>query len=339
MANSLVSSSNINSNYPVAGANNDTQGFRDNFAAIKNSFNQTAYELTEIRNKAVFKTTISGDTLDNDLNNNVVYRAQLQAYSETFFNKGNSGEGITINYQHGNFQKVVTTDDFDLNFLNFPGDNSIGRLTLWIVVTDVNHSVKLPPTVSYGLGARYIDGDRIVFPEIGNYLIEIISVNSGASYWIVAVSGLNEFGNAVSGSGNTVGGLPIASPSQFGVVKIDGYTIEINAGVISVVGGTVAPSDQRLKSNVETITDALETNRRLRGVEYTMNSTQKRGIGVVAQETQAALPQVVETRPDGYLGVHYGNMSGLFIECIKQLESQIRLLEQRIDKLSGIDKQ
>lgn len=338
MANSQVSSNSINSNYPVAGVNNDSKGFRDNFAAIKNAFNTTAYELSELRSKAVLKTALSSAVLENDLNNNTIYRARLSAYSETFYNIGNSNEGITINYELGNFQKVTSTNDFDLNFINFPNGTAVGRVCLWVVVTDSAHSIKLPPSVTYGLGARFIDGDRIVFPDLGNYLIEILSVNSGSNYWVVGISGLNEFGNAVSSSNTTVGGLPIASPSQFGVVKVDGITIEINNGIISVVGGTVAPSDVRLKSNVATITNALEINRNLRGVCYTMNSTQQPGIGVIAQETAQVLPEVVKQGQDGYLGVNYGNMSGLFIECIKQLESKIQILEQELQQLRSLDK-
>ena len=131
MANSQVSSNSINSNYPVAGVNNDSKGFRDNFAAIKNAFNTTAYELSELRSKAVLKTALSSAVLENDLNNNTIYRARLSAYSETFYNIGNSNEGITINYELGNFQKVTSTNDFDLNFINkFVSLHLLARLSL-----------------------------------------------------------------------------------------------------------------------------------------------------------------------------------------------------------------
>ena len=97
----------------------------------------------------------------------------------------------------------------------------------------------------------------------------------------------------------------------------------------------VAYSDRRIKENIETITGALEKVTRLRGVTYTRvdleDKTEK--MGVIAQETQEVIPQVVLEGTDGILSVAYGNMSGLFIEAFKEQQTLIYSQQAQIDEL------
>lgn len=108
------------------------------------------------------------------------------------------------------------------------------------------------------------------------------------------------------------------------------------AGKASLAGDTftgvvtapnfVSSSDARLKSEIETITEALAIVCALRGVRFTMDGT--RQIGVVAQEVAAVLPEVVRADPQtGYLSVAYGNITGLLIEAIKDLAARVAVLE------------
>jgi len=57
----------------------------------------------------------------------------------------------------------------------------------------------------------------------------------------------------------------------------------------------------------------------------------KKQIGVIAQEVEKILPELVEMRPDGYKGVHYDNIIGLLIESIKEQQKQINELKEKID--------
>ena len=82
----------------------------------------------------------------------------------------------------------------------------------------------------------------------------------------------------------------------------------------------VSSSDQRLKSDIETIGDALSLVRDLRGVRYTMDGAP--GIGVIAQEVEPILPEIV-SEADGLKRVAYGNLAGLLIEAIKVLADEI----------------
>jgi hypothetical protein len=87
----------------------------------------------------------------------------------------------------------------------------------------------------------------------------------------------------------------------------------------------VSSSDARLKSEVETIAEALELVSALRGVRFTMDGS--RQIGVIAQEVEAVLPEVVRDNEAGQLSVAYGNITGLLIEAVKELAARVAALE------------
>jgi len=89
----------------------------------------------------------------------------------------------------------------------------------------------------------------------------------------------------------------------------------------------VSSSDARLKTEVEPIADALAIVIALRGVRFTMDGS--RQIGVIAQEVEAVLPEVVRADgQSGQLSVAYGNIVGLLIEAIKELAARVAALEE-----------
>ena len=90
-------------------------------------------------------------------------------------------------------------------------------------------------------------------------------------------------------------------------------------------GNVTAFSDIRLKSNIQKIDNALDKVMKINGYTYDMNN--KRNTGVIAQEIEKVLPEVVQDRENGYKTVAYGNMIGLLIEAIKELKSEIEVLK------------
>lgn len=90
-------------------------------------------------------------------------------------------------------------------------------------------------------------------------------------------------------------------------------------------GDVTAYSDAGLKTDVETIDLALGLVKEMRGVRYTRIDSGERGVGVIAQEMVNVLPEVVK---DGkVLSVAYGNIVGVLIEAIKELEARVAALE------------
>ena len=103
------------------------------------------------------------------------------------------------------------------------------------------------------------------------------------------------------------------------------------AGTLTAAQDIVAYSDRRVKENISTIENALDKVKALRGVTYnrTDKSDKSEKIGVIAQEIQEVLPQVVHEQEDGMLGVSYGNIVALLIEAIKEQQKQIDELKNR----------
>jgi len=104
------------------------------------------------------------------------------------------------------------------------------------------------------------------------------------------------------------------------VVNID------SSGNIIADGNVTAYSDIRLKKDIEVIPHALDKVLSLRGVTYTDKETEDRRTGVLAQDVQAVLPEAV-MEGEEYLSVAYGNLVGLLIESIKELEARVSELE------------
>ena len=107
-------------------------------------------------------------------------------------------------------------------------------------------------------------------------------------------------------------------------LTFDGTTLAVTGAItatttITASGNITAYSDERLKSDVATIDNALDKVMNLRGVTFTKNA--EKGMGVIAQEVEQVIPEVVS---DGeYKSVAYGNMVGLLIEAVKELKGDL----------------
>ena len=99
-------------------------------------------------------------------------------------------------------------------------------------------------------------------------------------------------------------------------------------GSFTATGDVTAYSDKRLKRNIETITNAVDTVSKLRGVNYEKDG--RNSTGVIAQEVEEVLPQVVHTAPDGMKSVAYGNIVGILIEAIKEQQKEIEELKKKL---------
>jgi hypothetical protein len=118
--------------------------------------------------------------------------------------------------------------------------------------------------------------------------------------------------------------------NQTAKVTTTKLTFNANTGQLSATDVN-STSDERLKENILPISDALEKVLKLRGVSYTLKESGETRIGVIAQEVEEVIPEVVSTIDDESQTktVSYGNMVGLLIESIKELQSQINELKNK----------
>ena len=92
-------------------------------------------------------------------------------------------------------------------------------------------------------------------------------------------------------------------------------------------------SDERLKTNIKTVENALEKVIALRGVSFNWKENGAKAIGLIAQEAEEVIPEIVSQDENGYLGIKYNNLIGVLIEAIKDQQEQIDNLKNKIDKL------
>jgi len=181
---------NIDGTYPVAGQDNDSQGFRDNFTNIRNNFSYAASEIADLQSKAITTSALTGSSLNNNLGYNALQNAQLFSPSYTALNQGTLTGAVTLDYSQGAVQKVQTSGSITLSFSNWPPTTQFGRLMLWINVTSTAHTLTLPvtsPGITIGLndvaGANTVTG-TITFDAIGQYLFEFVTIDNGSNIFI-----------------------------------------------------------------------------------------------------------------------------------------------------------
>jgi hypothetical protein len=92
-------------------------------------------------------------------------------------------------------------------------------------------------------------------------------------------------------------------------------------------------SDERMKQNVETIYNSNDVLNSLRGVSFERKDSGKKDYGVIAQEIEKVIPEIVHTDSDGYKSVSYNSIIGFLIEGLKNQNDKINNLENLVNKL------
>jgi hypothetical protein len=92
-------------------------------------------------------------------------------------------------------------------------------------------------------------------------------------------------------------------------------------------------SDKRLKKNIKTVDNALDKVMALRGVSFDWKEGGAKAIGLIAQEAEKVIPEIVSKDDNGYLGIKYNNLIGVLVEAIKDQQEQINILKKQIEKL------
>ena len=148
-------------------------------------------------------------------------------------------------------------------------------------------------------------------------------------------TGISVTGNVRSSAGAIITGSIFVS----GSIGADEGAISASGDIIAD-GDVVAfnSSDERLKDNIEVIQGSLDKIGEIRGVEFDWNEkspgwARERGhdVGVVAQEVQKVLPEIVTERKNGYLGVDYKRIVPLLIESIKELKEEVEELKKKVN--------
>ena len=191
-------SSNINPNiidgsYPVAGQDNNSQGFRDNFTNTSTNFQYAAAEITDLQNKAVLKAALTGTTLNNNMGGSILSNAQLQNISGTVVALGTISGDVGINYTAGPYQTVTTAGSISLAFTNFTAAGTQDSVTVQVAVASVAHTLTLPAAVSVNAaGIQGLDTTTnvVTFAATGTYTFQFVTSNGGTTITVSEVNKL-----------------------------------------------------------------------------------------------------------------------------------------------------
>ena len=184
MASNIVPG-NVDGTYPKAGQDNSSQGFRDNFSAIKTNFTEAVTEIEALQtNKANLNT--SSNFTDNE-----VTRAVLKDTSETIYAHGTTGGAIALNHENGHYQTITTNASITLSFTNLPATSTLGRIVLDITFASTAHTITIPTAVI--VSGLVLGGDgssnTITCPTSGRYLYEFMTPDAGTTIL------MNQLGN------------------------------------------------------------------------------------------------------------------------------------------------
>jgi hypothetical protein len=166
-------------------------------------------------------------------------------------------------------------------------------------------------------------------PTSDDYDVRLQSESGGSGGSLNVTSG----NLTLSGSGKTSAvfdGDGAVSLYHNNSVKIATASGGVNVtGTLTATTEVTVSSDVRFKSNIETIDSALDKVKAMRGVYFDKHGAEdKRSVGVIAQEMQKVMPEVVVTddTEDKHLSVAYGNLVGVLIEAVKELSEEVEKL-------------
>lgn len=157
---------------------------------------------------------------------------------------------------------------------------------------------------------------------------EFVTVTGGGggpaeSYWVQGAVGIHTLSSVGIGTTNPTSDLTVVG----------------NANVTGIVTATDfnSASDINLKENISKIDSPLDTIAKLEGVNFQWKDTGKKSIGVIAQEVEKVLPELVSTVGAAsplYVSktVNYNGIIGLLIECVKEQQREIEYLKKHLDK-------
>ena len=189
MASSITTTS-IDATFPVAGQDNDSQGFRDNFSQIKTQITTAGTEITALQSS---RATTNANT---DFNGHDVKRANLQDFSQKINALGTVTGSNALNFENGNVTTLTTSGNVTLTFTNFPLEddattNTFASMKVLLTKGVSTHTVTLTG-VSFPTDMGDDQGDSstvsTTFSERkGTFVFDVFSVDGGTTKFVTKI--------------------------------------------------------------------------------------------------------------------------------------------------------
>ena len=264
---SLINFGSVDATYPVAGQDNNSQGFRDNFGVIKSGLGQASTEITALQNNAAFKNA------NNDFGQYVLSNAVIKTFYGAALDLGTVVTNTDISLTNGPLQSVTLATNATLTFKNWPttGKYAAVRIMLYSDQT----AVRVPSFSTENAGTLRYDTAFPTLPNSpttkgitvgGESLATAVVGNPGTGYTSAATvvfsgGGLQTNGTQASGTATytcvsaTITG---AGYSGNGYKLNDQIVVNANTGIIlqvSALNQTFTANTTNGQSNLTNVVD------------------------------------------------------------------------------------
>lgn len=248
-----IDNTSIDETYPVAGKDNDSKGFRDNFQTIKNNFTAAKNEITALQNNTAKKNAA------NDFNWNVIQQATFSECGEVLYNGTSVGSAtdstLLVQYANGPLQKfelagnVTFSLSIDPTAGGFPASGTVAKMRMHLTGNGNTHAAKFS---IYG-GTGIIKTNERTKAFLSS--VTCTSVDSGTDYITCsgnATTNLRE-NMPVVFSGVNVGGSLVAGTVYYVKVINNSTTFSVS----ETISGGIAGSVKQLTSGSVTMTATM----------------------------------------------------------------------------------
>jgi hypothetical protein len=227
---SNINPQNIDGTYPIAGQDNNSQGFRDNFTNTVNNFTFAAAELTDLQTYAILAAPLGsvGQTTtenNNTINYTIISEPQFKKAVETTKFIGNTGSGSSfeVDWSQGHFQTVGVTSTATMSFLStWPTTNLHTKLRLQITSYGTT-AITLPSAVSQNVNNIQGVSSNVLTVGSGIYQFEFTTADQGATIVIRDLlrnyDAPIDFTNLVVSGYTSISGNLLAGLSRFAAIN------------------------------------------------------------------------------------------------------------------------
>jgi hypothetical protein len=254
---SAINYSTIDQTYPVAGKDNDSQGFRDNFTAIRSGLQTANSEISKLQDNTLLSadlTTSVPTPVVNNMHGSTLSNGKYKQFNGTFYPAGawsSTGTPLPIDLNNGPLQKVILAGDIVLNFVNWPAAGNYARVMIMLVGDQVSTRRPTFSTESggairaeIGITASSLDiatNNRVKF-------VEAWTVDKGTNVF------LRYLGDYPYGFGGGTVTTTMESATRDGTTASSSFTVKSIAGIN--IGATFPAPPNNTGATLLTVSDA-----------------------------------------------------------------------------------
>lgn len=187
---SNINDTGVNADYPIAGQDNDSQGFRDNFGVIKSNFIAAKAEIESLQSSTAQGVSYNSGTGTNDFLNSNLQGANFINTTEAHYAGGQVSASQNVNLSSGFYQEFTVAADVSLTLSSWNDDaGKAGRVRLFIKNDGVQRTITFQSNAGAGTiktGPNWPTGDNTAIIDVPNtrtYVFEFISFDSGANVY------------------------------------------------------------------------------------------------------------------------------------------------------------